>query len=384
MILSKVAIVIPNHREDLDDLEKILLAQVRKVLGHYPIIFAGPEGKTFSYLEPGDSVVYFPKKYFQTLRGYNNLSISPLFYEPFLDFNYILIYQLDAFVFYDALEDFCRLDYDYIGAAWPYHAWSGKKIAGKTPRVGNGGFCLRKVKACHELLKEVYALPGYKNPIDRFTEDTFFSISGTWKSFAFKVAPVAVANLFAMEWYPDRHVKKLGGELPFGCHNWTKFSADFYVKLFAQLGYDLQPFRAQMQTDDYERYYPFNLKQLTLKRLIRRVNCGQSIFKYLPTKNFASVRVVKSFGATKILYGLLVEENSLADKIFTYDEENLQDLIRDLNREPLPHLIIAISFNDEPLIQAIEDKGLIYGEHFILFQHEYMKLQEELFHNLGR
>ena len=65
-----------------------------------------------------------------------------------------------------------------------------------------------------------------------------------------------------MEWYPDRHVKKLGGEVPFGCHNWTKLSADFYVELFAQFGYDLRPFRAQMKTDDYEVQCPIHLTKV--------------------------------------------------------------------------------------------------------------------------
>ena len=106
--MSKVAVVIPNHKDELDDLEKISLAQARKVLKRYPLIHAVPEGKIFSYFAAGESVVHFPTEYFQTLRGYNNLSISTLFYEPFLDLDYILIYQTDAFVFYDALEDFVR------------------------------------------------------------------------------------------------------------------------------------------------------------------------------------------------------------------------------------------------------------------------------------
>ena len=35
----KVAVVIPTYKEELDEFEKISLAQVRKVLGKYPIIF---------------------------------------------------------------------------------------------------------------------------------------------------------------------------------------------------------------------------------------------------------------------------------------------------------------------------------------------------------
>ena len=115
--MSKVAVVIPVYKEELDDLEKISLAQVRKVLKNYPIIFVAPEGKNFSYLEPGELLVQFHPQHFQSVETYSELLLQPFFYEPFLVFDYMLIYQLDAFVFYDALEEFCRLGYDYIGAA---------------------------------------------------------------------------------------------------------------------------------------------------------------------------------------------------------------------------------------------------------------------------
>ena len=122
-----VAVVIPIYKEKLDDLEKISLAQCRKVLKNYPIIFVAPEGKNFSYLEPGDMVIQFHPQFFQSVKSYSNLLMLPMFYEPFLSFDYMLIYQLDAFVFYDALEEFCQLSYDYIGAPWPYYAWQGSR-----------------------------------------------------------------------------------------------------------------------------------------------------------------------------------------------------------------------------------------------------------------
>ena len=135
---TKVAVVIPVYRE-LNELEIISLAQCRKVLGRYPLVFVAPSGKNFSYFATGDMVVHFPEKCFCGVRAYSDLLMMPFFYEPFRDFDYILIYQPDAFVFYDALEDFCSLGYDYIGAPWPYYAWLGSRKP-KTPRVGNGGF----------------------------------------------------------------------------------------------------------------------------------------------------------------------------------------------------------------------------------------------------
>ena len=381
---ANVAVVIPIYKEELDDLEKISLAQCRKVLKNYPIIFIAPEGKNFSYLEPGDMVIQFHPQYFQNGRTYSQLLMSPFFYEPFLVFDYMLIYQLDAFVFYDALEEFCQLGWDYIGAAWPI-SW-GNVRGNKTLRVGNGGFSLRKVKACHELLYKFSLQSIWGNiPLnDNFfaqygvvsnSEDSFFAYCGASDKFNFHSAPIEVAELFAMEHYPDRHIKRLGNELPFGCHGWTKLSADFYVKLFAQFGYDLSPLRAQMRTNDYEKFLPQSLEMIAMERLIRDLDRKKSLVEYLPIKRFASIRVIRSTNAMKILARLIVEENSLADKIFIYDKEN--DLIRDVIRETLPHLVLCAKY-DKSLIAEIENKNVIS------FQREYMKFQEKLFHNLGR
>jgi hypothetical protein len=378
---TKVAVVIPIYKEELDDLEKISLAQVRKVLGKYPIIFVAPEGKNFSYLEPGEMLVQFHPQYFQSVKTYSQLLLSPFFYEPFLNFDYILLYQLDAFVFYNTLEDFCQLGWDYIGAAWPYHAWKGTRTP-KTPRIGNGGFSLRKVHACHKLLNRIIKLPVYTKLLENFLEDGIFAVCGMSDEKDFNVAPVEVANLFAMEWYPNRCVKKLGYKLPFGCHGWTKFSADFYIKLFTQFGYDLSLFKNMLGNLD-EASLPINLTKIAMDRLIRRVEQGQTISKYLPTKRFASVRVIKSLDAMKILAQLIAEENSLADKIFIYDEKDFRDLIDDVTLENLPHLVIVSDY-DKSLTKAIENKGLIYSRHVLSFRQEYLKVQEKLFHNLGR
>ena len=379
----KVAVVIPTHKEELNPLEKISLAQCRKVLGRYPIIFAVPEGKNFPYTAPNESVVKFPPQHFQTIEAYNRLVISPIFYEKFLDFDYILIYQLDAFVFYDALEDFCRLGYDYIGAPWPYYAWANF-VHKKTPRVGNGGFCLRKVETCYKVVQAFAASPKLRYVVEDSAEDTFFAMCGMLNPEIFKIAPVPIAKAFSMEWYPDRVVKRLGNSLPFGCHSWNRFSADFYVALFYQLGYDLRPFRNLMNTSDYKEQPEILLKSLAVKRLTRRAERGHSISRYLPTKRFASIRVVRDSCAIKILSRLMLEENFLTEKIFIYAPEDWRDLLSDVERENLPHLVLTLDYYDDELISLIENKGLSYGKHVVSFRREYLNCCEELFHKLGK
>ena len=377
IILVKAAVVIPIYKEELDDLEKISLAQVRKVLGNYPIIFVAPEGKNFSYLEPGEMLVQFHPQHFQSVKTYSRLLLSPFFYEPFLVFEYMLIYQLDAFVFYDALEDFCRLDYDYIGAAWSYVYLKDIK---PFSRVGNGGFSLRKVSSHYKLLTEHGNLAD-KWDVQKLSEDLFFSYCCKRGDLGFHTAPIDIAYKFSAEFNPARVVKKNGGKLPFGCHNWRMKNPEFYTKIFLQYGYDLRPLKNMLTFSDGGLEYW--LMFTAMERLNRQLQRGKALLQYLPTKKFASIRVIRSPDAMKILTQLLTEENTLADKIFIYDEKNTVNLIRDVERENLPHLIIVWDY-DKRLIAAIENKGLIYGENVISFQREYFKAQEKLFHNLGR
>lgn len=368
----KVAVVIPAYKDELDESEKISLAQARKVLGNYQFIFVAPEGKIFSYFKSGDIIVHYNPFFFKSIVNYNQLMLSSFFYEAFLSFDYILIYQLDAFVFYDALEYFCSLGYDYIGAPWPlmYRKLAKEKISA----VGNGGFSLRNVKAHHNILLNFPNVLG-------FNEDTFFSYCGKREDCNFSVAPINVAYSFAAEFKPARVVKKNGGKLPFGCHDWHRRNAEFYTKIFLQLGYDLRLIKnLRPQSDeDFKNW----LKHTASERLIRRLEHGQSVVQYLPTKCFASVWVIRFPLSVKLLARLLSEENFLADEIFIRNKKNWTQLFQKIDKKELPHLLLFFG-DDAPLISAAEEKGLIYGVHFVSFWREYLTCCEKLFHNLGK
>ncbi len=377
---TKVAVVIPTHKEDLSPLEKISLEQCRKVLGRYPLIFFAPEGKNFSYFAPGDGAVHFPPQYFQSVKTYSQIMMSPNFYKTFAGFDYILIYQLDAFVFYDALKYFCKLGYDYIGAPWPliYRRHWRKMIS----CVGNGGFSLRNVKAHYDLLckhPDLIVQWTEKN----FPEDVFFSHCGKREDCDFKVAPIDVAYKFSAEYNPARVVKKNGGKFPFGCHAWHNHNPEFYAKVFQQLGYDLRPAQHLLHSSDNGlRNW---LTSAAVQRLIRRLQRGQSIARYLPTKRFASVRVIRHSFAMLILARLLMEDSSLSDKIFLYAPDEQDLLLNDLALDKQPHLLITEGGAvDVSLTAAVEKKGFAYGKRVVSFQREYLTRCEELFRKLGK
>src|SRR5476651_1552466 len=115
-----VAVVIPIYKKKPDSNELMSLKQCLSVLKNYPIIFLGPANlDTTVYQKLCNStpfkMITFDEFYFGSIDGYNQLMLSPGFYKSFLDYKFILIYQLDAYVFKDELTYWCNQNYDFIG-----------------------------------------------------------------------------------------------------------------------------------------------------------------------------------------------------------------------------------------------------------------------------
>jgi len=173
-------------------------------------------------------------------------------------------------------------------------------------------------------------------------EDGIFSYCGKRDDCDFRVAPYDVACKFSAEVNPARVVKKNGGKLPFGCHKWFAYGADLYTPIFLKLGYDLRPLRDKMSNGNHEQILRKGLVNESVKRLERRLQRGQSIMRYLPRRDFASVRVVRHPVAMMILARLMLENPALADKIFLYDYDEQDLLLNDLTLQKQPHLLITV------------------------------------------
>lgn len=119
-----VKIVIPVYKTDLNVYETISLNQVVHVFKDYTKIIIKPASLDIKVIlgkyENQFDVQDFDDDYFIDLVGYNSLMLSPEFYKRFLDSKYILIYQLDAFVFRDELligVVLIRLHRGFLGCA---------------------------------------------------------------------------------------------------------------------------------------------------------------------------------------------------------------------------------------------------------------------------
>lgn len=249
---QQVAIVIPFYKSHLSYNEKFALNQCFEILGNYPVIAIKPQSLDLDFLTNSDQFlceISFEDTYFEDIHGYNRLMLSSIFYRAFLNFEYILIYQLDAFVFSDQLNDWCKKKYDYIGAPWLY-PFEQKNLLSKfvlhlkstlykrynvskdgLPKskqliksVGNGGLSLRRVKKFHALsikfkeLANQYLAQG----LLEFNEDIFWSVALNRKKKNLHIPNYKIALKFAVETHPELAYRLNQKHLPFGCHAWDK------------------------------------------------------------------------------------------------------------------------------------------------------------------
>ena len=267
-------IVVPLYKElaALDNAEKASFNRLLSILGRYPVVFfcsprLGLEAYT-QYAANAGVVTrheFFEDQDFVNIDSYSHLMMSLEFYERFAAYSHMLIYQLDAYVFEDELEKWCRSGYDYIGAPW-IEDKSGKHITGNITGVGNGGFCLRTIpeairvlsskkpfKRFSQLLNEyqglngialllryprtlIRAFTGWKNTGYYYARNFFGSEDAFWcglvplSRYPFRVASVTDAIAFSFEVAPEQLFHMNKERLPFGCHAWFKHQPDFWRK----------------------------------------------------------------------------------------------------------------------------------------------------------
>jgi len=256
--MKTAAIAIPVYREKLTADEEISFRQLRHFLSAYDIYFVAPEGLRVP--DKNIPVKFFDKKYFTGLGSYSQLLISPKFYQEFQEYQYVLVYQLDALVFSDRLLEWCEKGYDYIGAPWLAGALPPNDPRGNA--VGNGGFSLRKVSSFLKTLEnykysrsvfsgladagrvliERWKYLSFKQWINAFrwkffmvpifghilVEDYFWSFEAKRHNPDFNIAPVSEALRFAFENNPSYCFGQNHHELPFGCHAWPKYDRKFW------------------------------------------------------------------------------------------------------------------------------------------------------------
>jgi hypothetical protein len=266
---ATVAVIVPFYKGTLTDYEAIALEQCFKILKGRTIIAIKPHELTLPAevtKYPFTSVMSFGDYYFKSVEGYNALMLSDVFYKEFLACDFMLIHQLDAFVFADKLDHWCAQKWDYIGAPWLKDIEHGdliKKVKSKIyyyyhtrydvhingapskyqyeNRVGNGGFSLRRTQKFYDVCVQWKAIIDEYLSQDghHYNEDRFWSIEVNRKHKRNLTIPNYKTGVqFAFEFAPWRAVKLNNGQLPFGCHAWDRY-LDFWRPVFKEQGYTI-------------------------------------------------------------------------------------------------------------------------------------------------
>jgi hypothetical protein len=262
-----VAVVVPVYRSIRTPEEEISYRQLLRVLDRHEKYLIGPESLPLN--PPEFRVKRFGDEYFTSVAAYSRLLLSREFYETFVEYQYILIYQLDCLVFSDRLAHWCQAGFDYIGAPWLKFP---KDPAQGFSRVGNGGLSLRRVNAflrvidsCRLEESDLWSywrdvcftpLPDLQNQdyswrkrwkkrrrifsqVRRgarwyranfpLNEDRFWSDRAKLFDPAFRIAPVEVGLRFSFEQAPRYCFERTNQQLPFGCHAWHKYDREFWT-----------------------------------------------------------------------------------------------------------------------------------------------------------
>ena len=211
-------------------------------MDRFPKILVAPLALNLDdYLRTNEelTIVRFPEHFFQSEKAYNRLLKTWGFFERFLRYEYILVHQLDCYVFEDQLDFWCGQGYDYVGAPWANFDWLFRKrrgFIGKLPglhllmnKVGNGGFSLRKVSTFYRAAKRFGLLARFCD----FHEDLFWS-NVVYRLYPnFSIPDFQTALGFAFELEPRRCYESNSHRLPFGCHAWAQYDLDFWETKFA-------------------------------------------------------------------------------------------------------------------------------------------------------
>lgn len=333
----EVVIVVPVYRETLTATEQVSLAQLVRVLGRYDICFIAPRSFAGRYIDtvPRGRVLLLPNEYFTSKASYSRLLLTADFYRQFTEYRYILIYQLDAFVFSDRLAEFCAMGYDYIAAPVPRYSANWRDIG---TNIGVGGLSLRRVASAIRLLEQrdaiLAALPDKLRQTIYSWEDLFFAYASTRGDLDYHVPSFQVALDFALSADVAHAYEQMPRWLPFGCHAFDVVDYWHYQPIINGYGYNLpEPVGAKCMPTRRAR-----VARYMVERLLRAENNNAA--------ERVRTRLLTHIGAKKVAiwgcgaYGLPLAR-LLAPRLHCIYDRNAEQRLNGVEQLPPEHKHLA-------------------------------------------
>ncbi len=235
---SAIAIVLPIYRPRLDGEVLATVDRAIALLQHGDWHLVAPMSLETSFYEKryGKAIVRFPDACFHSRENYSCLLLRDEFYATFAQYEYMLVIQDDVYVLRDDLAYWQARRFDYIGAPWPTGIEYVLSMSHRpgiyghsvTAYVGNGGFSLRRIAACRQLLVEFADEAAWFRKKKIGAEDVFFGVFGQFSQ-QFTLPSLRVAAAFAWEVRLPRMHALCEGQLPMAIHAYDKYDPEFFA-----------------------------------------------------------------------------------------------------------------------------------------------------------
>ena len=256
----KMCVIIPVHKPVIAAEEQLSLLACKAHLSEFDCFLIFPEGMdTIAYTSIYPELLLKSVKidWLSSIEKYNKMKLSLDFYRMFVKYQYMLTYELDAYIFHSDLDQANAFLFDYIGAPFFDGYWEAKPGA---PFIKgcNSGFSVRNIQSCISALEfsakyrfqwllykftlanssrlrrllnnltngkyEVFVTGRFAFNFADFhlNEDVVWSEVIPQLMPSFTVADGPNALKFSFEYNLPASLEKNNGKLPLGCHAWAK------------------------------------------------------------------------------------------------------------------------------------------------------------------
>ena len=250
---KKCITVIPIYKDKPSEFDELSLKQYDKIMKGHDVCIVHPQSldvtKYMEYFKSNNiSEIGFDDHFFENIREYSQLCLDYDFYKTFEQYEYMLIYQPDCWVFNDTLNEWCDKGYDYVGA--PIYSklsrWASV-LRGGRPAVGNGGLSLRKIETMMRITdRDGKVYERFKDIWYKVEYEDMFICEGVTQFMYMNIPNYKEAEKFSYDCLPRNFdVEKAAKEI-FGCHRmftygkiWKQVIPEinnkYYHKMFEQL-----------------------------------------------------------------------------------------------------------------------------------------------------
>lgn len=275
-------IVIPMYKEKLDCTEILSLKRLHKIIyedecptggedyrywEETPVFLVIPKGLNideYKKIYPTIKVKEFDKKCFESINNLSRLMFEYDFYKQFSRYDYMLIYQLDGYIFKNDIQSWCDKGYDYIGGPIfsENSGWKDNNDTVWSPKVGNGGISLRKIKFFMDLNNpngefRTYYKDKYN---DKFFESIKFEDLEYYKIFRYyydaNIPTWFEAGLFSLDMNPEVFESIISDPKDHIslCHAWPK-NIRYWKDKIPEINQDIIDFCEDKYKDFFKLYY---------------------------------------------------------------------------------------------------------------------------------